>query len=82
MAFGSRFEHIEVQKNANKIYFLLILILGAPYSSYTVYRCSLVEIERPENTNGFILRPRQIKDISNNVNTHGVPSANFGKNCG
>jgi hypothetical protein len=28
--------------------FFLLLILGAPYSSYTVYRCSLLEIERPE----------------------------------
>jgi hypothetical protein len=33
----------------NKFFFfnLLLLILGAPYISYTVYRDSLLEIERP-----------------------------------
>jgi hypothetical protein len=37
-------------KNASEgVIPLKLLILGAPYSSYTVYRRSLLEIERPDS---------------------------------
>jgi hypothetical protein len=53
MAFGSGFEHFELQKMLRghipfKIFKKnLFIILGARYSSYTAYQRSLLEIERP-----------------------------------
>jgi hypothetical protein len=50
MAFGSGFEHFEVQKMLQRgsysytlKQFFLVLILGAPYCSYTVYQHSVLE---------------------------------------